>query len=109
MLTLVYAMASGAPCQPLLEDVDGGLPFAASAERTAAWEASRSTWPETSIAAACPCGCEQKSPARSGTAAGFALLRATAERTFTPSSFEVAFAAPAAPAAPTRGIDPVPI
>jgi hypothetical protein len=109
LLTLAYAVVSVAPCQPVFDEADAGLPFAASAERIAAWDAARANQPGASIAAACPCGCEQKSPVRSGGGAGFALLRTTPERAFAPSGFEVAFASPFAPAAPSHGIDPVPI
>jgi hypothetical protein len=109
LLTIAYAVVSVAPCQPVLDDAESGLPFAASTERVAAWEAARSTQPETSLAAACPCGCEQKSPVRSGGSVGFALLRTARESVFVPSGFEVAFASPGAPAAPRQGIDPVPI
>lgn len=109
LLTLAYAVVSVAPCQPVFDEAESGLPFAASVERIAAWDAARSTQPETSIAAACPCGCEQKSPVRSGGGVGFALHRTAPERAFAPSGFEVAFASPGAPAAPGQEIDPVPI
>lgn len=109
LLTVAYTLAAVAPCQPVFEGPANGSPAEARAERVTAWDAAGAEEPQTSIAAACPCGCEKKSPVRTGAGAGFALSRVAPEPACGAASFEVAFAPPSAPVMPDPGIDPIPV
>jgi hypothetical protein len=108
LLSAAYTAAAVVPCAPVLEDTEPGLPFAASAERVAAFEAALAAEPEVSIGAECPCGCEKKSPVR-GSGTGFALPRPLPEAAFGAEGFEIASSLPAAHGAPDRLPEPVPI
>lgn len=109
LLAVAYTLSAVSPCPPVLEASARAPYSSAKAAQLAAPDADGAAEPQTSIAAACPCGCEKKSPVRGGGSAGFALSRPTPEPAFQPTAFTVAAASPARPAAPDAGIDPVPI
>lgn len=108
LIAVAYSVVAVAPCNPVRDEADTQPPFAASAERLAAWHTAEAAEPDATIAAECPCGCEKKSSLGGGSS-GFALKRA--EPGATPRTFALAQAhfAPDAPPAPGFEIDPVPI